>query len=111
MKGSELTTAELDQARGRLVRLREMQSRGLAAPRVRFLWRLLWRQSRWLAALSRGRGWHPAGTLALLVGGGAARWLRVSPAAVLRWRRAGRCAAVKAFTLSEIDAMSGRGER
>ena len=108
-KRGELTTAEIDEARGRLLRLREQQSHGpqtvLTVPAVP-------------AVASPGpargveptaRGWRPpSGALALLVGGGAAvvAGLACGGAALATGSQLG---SGQAFTLREIDALTTRG--
>ena len=111
VKGAELATAELDQARGRLVRLRELQAReagsgaaAVAAPTT---------TAAAVAATGSApgaRGWRPpAGALGLLVGGGAAlvAGLACGGAAIAT---GAQLRSGQAFTLREIEALSSRGE-
>lgn len=110
VKGSELTTAELDQARGRLVRLREMQSRGLQPSRSVPVAPAVAPVAMARSVEPAGRGWRPpAGALALLVGGGAALVAGIACGGAAL-ATGGQVRSGQAFTLSEIDAMSGRGE-
>jgi len=106
-KRGELTTAETDEARGRLLRLREALAHGsppavlapAAAPRATAA-----------GGAPGGRGWRPpAGALALLVGGGASlvAGLACGGAALAT---GAELASGQAFTLREIDAMTRRGE-
>ncbi len=113
VKGAELPTAELDQARGRLVRLRELQAReagsGAAAAAAVASTTTATAAATTGAALG-ARGWRPpAGALGLMVGGGAAlvAGLSCGGAAIATGTqlRSGQ-----AFTLREIDALSSRGE-
>jgi tetratricopeptide (TPR) repeat protein len=108
-KRSEQTTTEIDEARGRLLRLREQQNHGpQTAPTVPAVAAV--------ASPSPARGveptapgWRPpAGALALLVGGGAAlvAGLACGGAALATGSQLG---SGQAFTLREIDALTTQG--
>ena len=108
-KGGELTTAEIDEARGRLFRLREQQNHGpQTAPTVPAV----------PAVASPGPasgveptagGWRPpAGALTLLVGGGAVlvAGLACGGAALAT---GSQLSSGQAFTVREIEALTARG--
>ena len=110
VKTSELTTAELDQARGRLLRLRELQTRGpQSAPSdsgVPASAPVTTARSVERAA----RGWRPPpGALALLVGRGAALLAGIGCGGTALATN-GQLHSGQAFTLREIELMSSRGE-
>ena len=118
-KRGELTTAETDEARGRLLRLREAQAQGsppavlapAAAPKATTTAPTMTAPRATVAgAALGGRGWRPpAGALALLVGGGVSlvAGLACGGAALATGAELG---SGQAFTLREIDAMTRRGE-
>ena len=108
-KRGELTTAEIDEARGRLLRLREQQSHGpQTSPTVPAVPAVA-SSGPARSAEPGARGWRPpAGALALLVGGGASlvAGIACGGAALATGSQLG---SGQAFTLREIDALSGRG--
>ena len=101
-KRGELTTAEIDEARGRLLRLREQKGRGpQTAPTAQAV------PSRSVEA--GAPGWRPpAGALALLAGGGAALVAGIACGGVALATGA-QLSSGQAFTLREIDALTSRG--
>jgi tetratricopeptide (TPR) repeat protein len=111
VKGAELPTAELDQARGRLVRLRELQAREAGRRAAAVVAPTTTAAAVTATGAAPGaRGWRPpAGALGLLVGGGAAlvAGLSCGGAAIATGMqlRSGQ-----AFTLREIEALNSRGE-
>ena len=117
-KRGELTTAETDEARGRLLRLREAQAQGsppavlapAAAPNATTAPTMTAPRATAAGGAPGGRGWRPpAGALALLVGVGASlvAGLACGGAALATGAELG---SGQAFTLREIDAMTRRGE-
>ena len=110
-KGAELPTAELDQARGRLVRLRELQAREAGSGAAAALAPTTTATAVTATGAAPGaRGWRPpAGALGLLVGGGAAlvAGLACGGAAIAT---GAQLRSGQAFTLREIEALSSRGE-
>ena len=100
-KRGELTTAEIDEARGRLLRLRERQSGTQTAPTA---------QAVPARSVEAGApGWRPpAGALALLAGGGAALVAGIACGGVALATGA-QLSSGQAFTLREIDALTSRG--
>ena len=111
VKGAELSTAELDQARGRLVRLRELQAREAGSGAAAALAPTTTATAVTATGAAPGaRGWRPpAGALGLLVGGGAAlvAGLACGGAAIAT---GAQLRSGQAFTLREIEALSSRGE-
>ena len=109
VKSSALTTAELDQARGRLVRLRELQSRGpQAAPSDSPPAAAPVTTAR--RAEPSPRGYRPpVGALALLVGGGSALVAGIACGGAAL-AISGQLHSGQAFTLREIDTLNTQGQ-
>lgn len=102
----ELTNAETDQARGRILRLRERQNKGTAAASPK---QPEARQQSPTAAAARSRWVPPAPAIGLVAGGGIALIVGIAcgGAALATGRQ---LASGQALTLAEIDAARTRGE-
>ena len=108
-KRGELTADETDQARGRLLRLRDIQSGKAPHPVVGASVAPATAPTAQPAPPVRAGGWRPPGAaIGLMVGGGAALVAGIACGSVALSTGA-RLASGQAFTLREIDALKAQG--